>query len=89
MKNLSKNKYAYVRPAANDCELGGVNKNTHDTISIFEAAGYDVIIIETVGVGQSEIDVHSITDIFLYLHNLKMVTSFNLLKKEFLKYVTL
>ena len=67
MKNLSKNKYAYVRPAANDCELGGINQNTRDTISIFEAAGYDVIIIETVGVGQSEIDVHSITDIFLYL----------------------
>ncbi len=67
MKNLSKNKYAYVRPAANDCELGGINQNTRDTISIFETAGYDVIIIETVGVGQSEIDVHSITDIFLYL----------------------
>ena len=67
MNNLSKNKYAYVRPAANDCELGGINKNTRDTISIFETAGYDVIIIETVGVGQSEIDVHSITDIFLYL----------------------
>tara|TARA_B100001287_G_scaffold275846_1_gene284692 strand:+ start:644 stop:1594 length:951 start_codon:yes stop_codon:yes gene_type:complete len=85
MKNLSKNKYAYVRPAANDCELGGINKNTRDTISIFETAGYDVIIIETVGVGQSEIDVKSITDIFLYLTQSESGDVFQFIKKGILE----
>ena len=85
MKNLSKNKYAYVRPAANDCELGGINQNTRDTISIFEAAGYDVIIIETVGVGQSEIDVHSITDIFLYLTQFENGDVLQFIKKGILE----
>ena len=85
MKNLSINKYAYVRPAANDCELGGVNKNTRDTITIFETAGYDVIIIETVGVGQSEIDVHSITDIFLYLTQSENGDVFQFIKKGILE----
>ena len=85
MKNLSKNKYAYVRPAANDCELGGINQNTRDTISIFETAGYDVIIIETVGVGQSEIDVHSITDIFLYLTQFENGDVLQFIKKGILE----
>lgn len=85
MENLSKNKYAYVRPAANDCELGGINKNTRDTISIFETAGYDVIIIETVGVGQSEIDVESITDIFLYLTQSENGDVFQFIKKGILE----
>ena len=85
MKNLSKNKYAYVRPAASDCELGGINQNTRDTISIFEAAGYDVIIIETVGVGQSEIDVHSITDIFLYLTQFENGDVLQFIKKGILE----
>tara|TARA_B100000963_G_scaffold307909_1_gene283168 strand:+ start:1118 stop:2068 length:951 start_codon:yes stop_codon:yes gene_type:complete len=85
MKNLSKNKYAYVRPAANDCELGGINQNTRDTISIFETAGYDVIIIETVGVGQSEIDVRSITDIFLYLTQFENGDVLQFIKKGILE----
>ena len=67
MEELVKNPNAYIRPSASGTSLGGVARKTREAIILCEAAGYDVIIIETVGVGQSETAVHSMTDFFLLL----------------------
>ncbi len=67
MEQLSNHPRAYIRPSASGQSLGGVARKTRETILLCEAAGYDVILIETVGVGQSEIAVHSMTDLFLLL----------------------
>lgn len=67
MVHLANHDLAFIRPSSNNGLLGGVNSNTKDTIALCEAAGYDIIIIETVGVGQSETMVQSMTDIFLFL----------------------
>lgn len=67
MEDLSTNKNAYVRPSPAKDSLGGVARNTRETILLCEAAGYDTILIETVGVGQSEIAVHGMVDFFLLL----------------------
>jgi LAO/AO transport system kinase len=67
MENLSKDSAAYIRPSASGNQLGGVARKTRETIILCEAAGFDRIIIETVGVGQSETMVHSMVDFFLLL----------------------
>ena len=67
MTLLSKEKKAYIRPSASGKQLGGVAKSTQKSINLCEMAGFDVIIVETVGVGQSEILVHDMTDLFLLL----------------------
>ena len=67
MEELSKNPLAFIRPSASGNTLGGVATNTRETILLCEAAGYEVIIIETVGVGQSETSVKSMVDFFLLL----------------------
>ncbi|MCG9876094.1 MAG: methylmalonyl Co-A mutase-associated GTPase MeaB [Leptospiraceae bacterium] len=67
MENLSKAEQAYIRPSPAGGSLGGVARKTRETILLCEAAGYDTIIIETVGVGQSETAVHSMVDFFLLL----------------------
>lgn len=67
MEDLVKEKNAFIRPSASGDTLGGVARKTRETIILCEAAGYDIIIIETVGVGQSETAVHSMTDFFLLL----------------------
>ena len=67
MEALVKNKNAYIRPSASGESLGGVARKTRETITLCEAAGFDTIIIETVGVGQSETAVHSMVDFFLLL----------------------
>jgi LAO/AO transport system kinase len=67
MEELVKDENAYIRPSASGETLGGVARKTRETITLCEAAGYDVIIIETVGVGQSETAVHSMVDFFLLL----------------------
>lgn len=67
MQNLSVNPQAFIRPSASGDSLGGVARKTREAIILCEAASYDVIIIETVGVGQSEVAVHSMTDFFLLL----------------------
>lgn len=67
MTLLSKQENAFIRPTAAGDQLGGVSKTTQESISLCEMAGFDVIIVETVGVGQSEIMVHSMTDIFILL----------------------
>lgn len=67
MEELSTLKNVYIRPSPNSGTLGGIAKATYETILLCEAAGFDFIIIETVGVGQSEITVSGITDFFLLL----------------------
>lgn len=67
MVALSADDNAFIRPSPTAGSLGGVNRKSRETIFLCEAAGYDVIIIETVGVGQSETLVHSMTDFFLLL----------------------
>ena len=67
MEELVKDELAFIRPSASGESLGGVARKTRESIILCEAAGYDVIFIETVGVGQSETMVHSMTDFFLLL----------------------
>lgn len=67
MEELVKDKNAYIRPSASGETLGGVARKTRETIILCEAAGFDTIVIETVGVGQSETAVHSMVDFFLLL----------------------
>jgi len=67
METLIKNSNVFIRPSASGKTLGGVTKKTRESILLCEAAGYDVILIETVGVGQSETAVHSMVDFFLLL----------------------
>lgn len=65
MEKLSRNPNAFIRPSASGGTLGGVNRKSRETILICEAAGFDVILVETVGVGQSEVTVRSMVDFFL------------------------
>lgn len=67
MEELVKDPNAYIRPSASGETLGGVARKTRETITLCEAAGFDTILIETVGVGQSETAVHSMVDFFLLL----------------------
>jgi len=67
MEELSNIENAYIRPSASGDTLGGVANKTGETILLCEAAGYNVVLIETVGVGQSETAVHGMTDFFLLL----------------------
>ncbi|MBJ2175383.1 methylmalonyl Co-A mutase-associated GTPase MeaB [Aureibaculum sp. A20] len=67
MEDLANLDEAYIRPSASGDTLGGVANKTGETMFLCEAAGYDVILVETVGVGQSETAVHSMTDFFLLL----------------------
>ncbi|NOQ73517.1 MAG: methylmalonyl Co-A mutase-associated GTPase MeaB [Crocinitomix sp.] len=67
MNNLAVHQNAFIRPTATSGSLGGVARKTRETILLCEAAGYEIILIETVGVGQSETEVHSMTDFFLLL----------------------
>ena len=62
METLSAQKNAFIRPSANNGVLGGVSNKTRESILLCEAAGYDIIIIETVGVGQVEVDVAGAAD---------------------------
>lgn len=67
METLCNDPNAFIRPSPSAGSLGGVARKTRETILLCEAAGYDVIFIETVGVGQSETAVHSMSDFFLLL----------------------
>ena len=67
MELLSQNPAAFIRPSPSACSLGGVAEKTRETMLVCEAAGFDVIIVETVGVGQSETAVAGMTDIFCLL----------------------
>ena len=67
MEELAKEENAFIRPSPSSGFLGGVANTTFETMLICEAAGYDYILIETVGVGQSEVLVADITDVFLFI----------------------
>jgi LAO/AO transport system kinase len=67
MELLSQRTEAFIRPSPSACSLGGVAEKTRETMLVCEAAGFDVIIIETVGVGQSETAVHGMADMFCLL----------------------
>ena len=67
MEQLSVNDGAFIRPSPASGTLGGVAEKTREALRVCEAAGYDVVIVETVGVGQSEIAVAGMTDVFVVL----------------------
>ena len=67
MAQLAVHPDAYIRPSPTSGTLGGVAKATRETIVLLEAAGYDVILVETVGVGQSEVTVSNMVDTFVFL----------------------
>lgn len=67
MQNLSANEAAFIRPSPSSGTLGGVTRATRESMIVVEAAGYDVVLVETVGVGQSEIAVSDMVDFFLVL----------------------
>ena len=67
MEHLSVHEKAYIRPSPSSGTLGGVAEKTREAMLVCEAAGYDVVIVETVGVGQSETAVHGMTDMFCLL----------------------
>ena len=67
MHQLSSDKNAFIRPSPNSGTLGGVANKTRESIILCEAAGFDIILIETVGVGQSETTVNNLVDFFLLL----------------------
>jgi LAO/AO transport system kinase len=67
MQELTRNSAAFVRPSPAGGTLGGVHRRTREAMLLVEAAGYDVVIVETVGIGQSETEVAGMTDVFLLL----------------------
>ena len=67
MEMLSVHESAYIRPSPSSCTLGGVAEKTREAMLVCEAAGYDVVIVETVGVGQSETAVANMTDMFVVM----------------------
>ena len=67
METLSRRLEAFIRPSPAGGTLGGVTRHTRETVVLVEAAGFDVVIVETVGVGQSETAVADLTDLFLLL----------------------
>ena len=67
MERLSRDPNAFIRPSPSQTEMGGVARRTRDAVAICEAAGFDVVLIETVGVGQSETIVADMSDLFVLL----------------------
>lgn len=67
MEDLARNPNAYIRPSATGGFLGGIASRTYEAMLLCEAAGYEIVMIETVGVGQSETLVNDMTDLFLFL----------------------
>jgi len=67
MEKLSAQPNAFIRPSPSGGTLGGVSRKTRESLLVCEAAGFDVVMVETVGVGQSEVSVASIADFFLLL----------------------
>lgn len=67
MEKLSREKNCFIRPSPSEGTLGGVARKSRETMLVCEAAGFDVILVETVGVGQSEVTVRSMVDFFLLI----------------------
>ena len=81
MKNLLKSENAYIRPSPNASYLGGIAKSSFESAILCEAAGFDIILVETVGVGQSEIQARHMVDVFLLLLQPATGDSLQALKK--------
>ncbi len=67
MERLSRDPLAFIRPSPSQTQLGGVARRTREAVALCEAAGFDIVLIETVGVGQSETVVAELSDLFLLL----------------------
>lgn len=67
MERLSREPAAFIRPSPSQSQLGGVARATRDAVALCEAAGFDVVLIETVGVGQSEVEAAEMSDLFILL----------------------
>jgi len=67
MSRLAAEPHAFIRPSPAGASLGGVTKTTRETIAVAEAAGFDIVLVETVGVGQSEIAVSDMVDVFVVI----------------------
>ena len=67
MEELARHPHAFIRPSPSSGALGGVAAHTREAVLLVEAAGFDVVIVETVGVGQSETDVANLTDVFVLM----------------------
>ncbi len=67
MGTLARHRHAFIRPSPSQAALGGIGPRTRDAVTLAEAAGFDLVLVETVGVGQSETEVAGITDLFLLL----------------------
>ena len=67
MEELSRNENAFIRPSPSGGTLGGLTRKSRETMLLCEAAGYDVVLVETVGVGQSEVTVRDMVDFFMLL----------------------
>jgi LAO/AO transport system kinase len=67
MERLSRDPFAFIRPSPSQTQLGGVTRRTREAVALCEAAGFDVVLIETVGVGQSETVVAELSDLFVLL----------------------
>ena len=67
MEELARHPHAFIRPSPSSGALGGVAAHTREAVLLVEAAGFDIVIVETVGVGQSETDVANLTDVFVLM----------------------
>ena len=67
MENLSRHEHSFIRPSPSGGAWGGVGRKSRESVLLCEAAGYDIVLVETVGVGQSETLVHSMVDCFVVL----------------------
>ena len=86
MLKISSHPNAFIRPSPNKGALGGINKTTRESIILCETFGFNIIIIETVGVGQSEIIGHSISDCFILLTLPKSGDQIQAIKKGILEF---
>lgn len=68
MENLSQSPHAFIRPSPGGGVPGGITANTHEVIQVLEFAGFDIVLLETVGIGQSETDIANLVDLVIYLH---------------------
>lgn len=87
METLSKREDAFIRPSPTKAQLGGVAQQTQTAILLCEAAAYDIIIVETVGVGQSEIMVNHMVDVFLLLQIVGAGDDIQAMKRGVLEWV--
>jgi LAO/AO transport system kinase len=86
MSDISSHKNVFIRPSPSSGSLGGINSATRESVILCEAFGFDVIIIETVGVGQNEIDGYSISDCYILLTLPKSGDQIQAIKKGILEF---